>query len=87
MAGAAHQAGELQRLADDAPQLLRIERLEEVVVRPVLHGGDRRVGGRHAGDEHNGDAGIGPANGLIQLQPGAIGQAYVEQDGVGHLGR
>ena len=40
----AHPPGHLERLADHAPQLLQVERLEQVVEGPLLHRLDGRVG-------------------------------------------
>ena len=77
------QAGQLERLADHPAELLRVERLEQVIVGPLLHGLDGRVGGGGGGDEDHRDAGVDPADVLVDFQPGEVGQAHVEQD---HLG-
>ena len=82
----AHQPGQLQGLADHAAELLRIERLEQVVVGPLLHRLDGRVGRGRGGDEDDGDAGIDLADALVDLQPRQIGQAHVEQDHVRRFG-
>ena len=39
----AHQAGDLQRLAEHAVQFLQVERLEQVIVRPLPHRFDGRI--------------------------------------------
>jgi hypothetical protein len=77
-----HQAGQLQRLADDAPQLLRVERLEQVVVGPLLHRRDCRIRRGDTGDEDDGDPRVNGTNTPIKLQPGAIGQTHVQEDDV-----
>ena len=82
----AHPPGHLQRLADDPSQLAQVERLEQVVVGPLLHRLDGRVRRLGHGDEDDRDARIDLADRLVDLQPGLVGQAQVEQNDVGRLG-
>ncbi len=76
----AHPLGHLQRLADHPPQLVQVERLEQVVVGSLLHRLDGRVRRLGHGDEDDRDAGVEAADLLVDLQPGLVGEAEVEQD-------
>ena len=82
----AHPPGHLQRLADHAPQLVQVERLEQVIVGALLHRLDGRVRRLGQGDEDDRDAGVDLADLLVDLQSGLVGQAQVEQNNVGRLG-
>ena len=76
----AHPPGHLQRLADHPPQLVQVERLEQVVVGPLLHRLDGRVRRLGHGDEDDRDARVEAADLLVDLQPGLVGESEVEQD-------
>ena len=52
----AHQAGDLQRLADHAVQFLQVQRLEQVIVSPLPHCFDGRIGGPDHCDQDDRDA-------------------------------
>ena len=52
----AHPPGYVQRLADHAPELVQVERLEQVVVGALLHRLDGRVRRLGHGDEDDRDA-------------------------------
>ena len=78
----AHPPGHLQRLADHPPQLVRVERLEQVVVGALLHRLDGRVRGLGHGDEDDRDARVDAADLLVDLQAGLVGQAQVEENDV-----
>ena len=82
----AHQPGDLQRLADHAAQLVQVERLEQVVVGPLLHRLDGRVRRLGHGDEDDRDAGVDPADLPEDVQAGLVGQAQVEENDVRGLG-
>ena len=82
----AHPPGHLQRLADHPPQLVQVERLEQVVVGALLHRLDGRVRRLGHGDEDDRDARVDPADLLVDLQPGLVGQAQVEQNDIRRLG-
>ena len=47
----------LRRLVGDGPQLVDVQRLDQVIRGPGLHGGDGRLDGAVAGEDH--DAGVG----------------------------
>ena len=78
----AHQPGNFQRLADHAVQLLQIDRLEQVVVRPVPHRLDGRVGRPGHGDHDDRDAGVDSPELPQDVQAGLVGQAQVEENNV-----
>ena len=78
----AHQAGDLQRLADHAVQLLQVQRLEQVVVSPLPHRLDGRIGRPGHGDQDDRDAGVDLAELPQDVQAGLVGQAQVEQNNV-----
>ncbi len=78
----AHPPGHLQRLADHPPQLVRVERLEQVVVGALLHRLDGRVRPLGHGDEDDRDARVDAADLLVDLQAGLVGQAQVEENDV-----
>ena len=63
-------------------QLLQVERLEQVVVRPLPHRLDGRVGRPWPGDEDDRDAGVDPPELPEDVQAGQVGQAQVEEDHV-----
>ena len=79
------QSSDLGRLAHDAPQLLQIERLVEVVERAALHRLDRRVRRLRQGHEDDGDARVDRADALEDVEAGAVGQPQVEKDDVGRM--
>ena len=83
----AHQPGDLQCLADHSAQLLQVERLEQVVVGPLPHRLDGRIGRPGQGDEDDRDAGVDGADLFQDLQAGLVGQAQVEENDVGRRGR
>ena len=78
----AHQPGDFERLADHAVQLLQIDRLEQVVVRPVPHRLDGRVGRPGHGDHDDRDAGVDSPELSQDVQAGLVGQAQVEENNV-----
>ena len=78
----AHQPGDLERLADHAVQFLQIDRLEQVIVGPVPHRLDGRVGRPDHGDEDDRDAGVDLAELRQDVQAGLVGQAQVEENDV-----
>ena len=78
----AHQPGNFERLADHAVQLLQINRLEQVVVRPVPHRLDGRVGRPGHGDHDHRDAGVDSPELPQDVQAGLVGQAQVEENNV-----
>ena len=78
----AHPPGHLQRLADHPPQLVQVERLEQVVVGALLHRLDGRVRRLGQGDEDDRDARVDLADLLVDLQPGLVGQAQVEENDI-----
>ena len=80
--GLAAQPRELQRLADDSSQVLGVERLDQVVVRPLLHRLDGMLRSRGRRDEHDRDAGVDLPDALVDLQPREVGEPEVEQDDV-----
>jgi hypothetical protein len=67
-------------------QLVQVQGLEQVVVGPLLHRLDGRVGTLGHGDEDHRDARVDLPNLLVDLQAGLVGQAQVEEDDVGRLG-
>ena len=83
----AHQPADLQRFTDHAFQLLHVERLEQVVVRPLLHRLDGRIGRAGQGDKDDWDTGIDLANLTQDLQSGLVRQAQVEENNVRRRGR
>ena len=70
----AHQACHLQGLADHPAQLLHVERLEQVVVRPLPHRLDGGIRRPRQGDEHDRDAGV-EWRGSDSRPPGRTGRA------------
>ena len=78
----AHQPGDFERLADHAVQLLQIDRLEQVVVSPVPHRLDGRVGRPDHGDHDDRDAGVDSPELPQDVQAGLVGQAQVEENNV-----
>ena len=82
----AHPPGHFQRLADHPPQLVQVERLEQVVVGALLHRLDGRVRRLGQGDEDDRDARVDLADLLVDLQAGLVGQAQVEENDIGRLG-
>src|SRR6516164_5835245 len=78
----AHQAGDLQGLADYPVQFLHIERFEQVVVSPVPHRLDGRVGRPDHGDKHDRDAGVNGADLVQDLQARLVRQAQVEENDI-----
>ena len=82
----AHPPGHFQRLADHPPQLVQVERLEQVVVGALLHRLDGRVRRLGQGDEDDRDSRIDLADLLVDLQAGLVGQAQVEQNDIGRSG-
>ena len=82
----AHPPGHFQRLADHPPQLVQVERLEQVVVGALLHRLDGRVRRLGHGDEDDRDARVDLADLLVDLQAGLVGQAQVEENDIGRLG-
>src|SRR5205807_3238413 len=78
----AHQPGNFERLADHAVQLLQIDRLEQVVVGPVPHRLDGRVGRPGHGYHNDRDAGVDSPELSQDVQAGLVGQAQVEENNV-----
>ena len=78
----AHPPGHLQRLADHPPQVVRVERLEEVVVGTLPHRLDGCVCGLRHGHEDDRDARVDPADLLVDVQAGLVGQAQIEENNV-----
>jgi hypothetical protein len=79
----AHQADDLQRLAEHAVQFMQVERFEQVIVRPLPHRLDGRIGRPGHGDQDDRDAGVDLAELPQDVQAGLVGQAQVEQNNVG----
>ncbi len=79
----AHAPGHFQRFADHAPQLMQVERLEQVVVGALLHRFDGRIRRLGHGDEDDRDPRVDAADLLVDLEPGLVGQAQVEQNDIG----
>ncbi len=77
----------LQGRPDHPSQLLQVERLEQVVVRPVTHRLDGSIGRTGQCDKHNREAGVDRADLLEDLQPGLVGQTQVKQNNVRRSGR
>ena len=84
--GGAHASADFEGFGNDESHLAEIERFEEVVEGAKLHRFDGGVGGRGAGDEDDGDTGVGFAELVVDVEPGLIGEAHVEQDDVGGMG-
>ena len=82
----AHRPNHVQRLAHHAPELVQVERLEQIIVGSLLHGLDGRVRHLARGDEDDGDARVDAADLLIDLQSGLVGQAQVEENDIRRLG-
>ena len=78
----AHPPGHFQCLADHPPQLVQVERLEQVVVGALLHRLDGRIRRLGQGDEDDRDPRIDLADLLVDLQAGLVGQAQVEQNDI-----
>ena len=78
----AHQTGDLQRLAEYAVQFLQVERFAQVIVRPLPHRFDGRIGRPDDGDQDDRDAGVDLAELLQDVQAGLVGQAQVEENNV-----
>ena len=79
----AHPTGDLQGLADHPPQMVQVERLEEVVVGALLHRLNGRIGRLLDRHENHGNARVDLADLPVDLQAGLVGQPQVEQDDVG----
>ncbi len=78
--------GHVQCLADHAPQLVQVKRLEEVVVGALPHRFDglaRRLG---SGDEDDRDARVDQADRLVNLKTRLVRQAQVKKDDIGRFG-
>ena len=82
----AHPPAHLHRLVDHPPELLQVERLEQVVVGALPHRLDGRVRRPGDGDEDDGDARVDAADRLVELQAGLVGQSQVEEDDVRGVG-
>ena len=78
--GFAHPPGHLYGLADDAPQLVQIERLEQVVVCSLLHRFDGDIGCLGHGNEDNRDARVDVADAFVDLQTGLVGQGGMVEE-------
>src|SRR5262249_35501778 len=78
----AHAAGDLERLTDDPPELLRVERFEQAVVGALLDRLDGGAGPVDTGESYNADAGVDGADGLVFLQDRLVGKAQVEDNDV-----
>ncbi len=72
----------VQRVADHSLQLFEIERLEQIVERALLHRLDGRVGGLGDGDKDHRDAGVEPADFLVNFQARTVGKKQVEKNHV-----
>jgi hypothetical protein len=83
----AHQAGDLQGLADHPVQLLHVERLEQVIVSPLPHRLDGGVRRPRQGDKHDRDAGVKGADLVQDLQARLVRQAQVEENYIRGRGR
>ena len=69
-----------------APQLVQVQRFEQIVVGSVPHRLDGRVRRLGSGDEDHGNACVDPANRLVNLQAGLIGKVKVEKYDIGRIG-
>ena len=78
----AHQPTRLHRPVDQGPQVGQFERLEQVLVSPLLHRLNGQVGGPVAGDQDDRDAGVDPPEAEERFQPGGVRQADVEDDDI-----
>ena len=81
-AGSRIKRATFRRLADHAVQFLQVERLEQVVVRPLPHRLDGRIGRPDHGDKDDRDAGVDLAELPQDVQAGLVGQAQVEENDV-----
>src|SRR5262245_27431804 len=78
----AHQAGDLQRLAEHAVQLLQVQWLEQVIVSPLPHRFDGRIGRPDHSDQYDRDAGVDLVDLPQDVHAGLVGQAQVEKNNV-----
>ena len=78
----AHPSADFQRLADDPRQLVQVERFEQVVVGPMLHRLDGRIGALRHRDEDHRNPRVDARESPIDVQAGLVRQAQVEQDDV-----
>jgi hypothetical protein len=81
----AHPPDHLQRLAEHAPQPVRVERLEEVVVGALPHRLDGRVRGLRHGHEDDRDARVKRADLLVDVQARLVGEAQVQENNFGRI--
>jgi hypothetical protein len=77
-----HLPGHLQRLADHAAELVRVERLAQVVGGALLHRLDGRVRRLRNGHEDDRDPGVDGPDLLVNCQPGLVGQVQVEENDI-----
>jgi hypothetical protein len=78
----AHQPGNFERLVDHVVQFLQVNRLEQVVVSPIPHRFDGRVGRPGRGDHDDRDAGVDSPELPQDVQAGLVWQAQVEENNV-----
>ena len=78
-----HPLGHVQGLAHHTPQLMQVERLEQVVVGAQPHGFDGRVGPLGHGHEDHRNPRVDLPQLLEDFQARIVGQPHVEQDHVG----
>ena len=79
----AAQACRLERLGDDEGDLVKVERLVGVVVRPLFHRLDRRFNRGERGQQDDQDFRFGGLHRLQHLQAIAVGQLVIEKNEIG----
>ena len=81
-----HPPGDFQGPAHHRLQLAEVDRLEEVVEGPLMHGLDGRIRRPGHGDENDRDARVDPADHPVDFQARLVGQPQVEEDHIRSLG-
>ncbi len=82
----AHPPGHIQCLADHPPQLVRIKRLEQIVVCALLHCRNGVVGALVRGDENHRYTRIDLADCSVNFEAALVGQAPVQEDDIWRRG-
>ena len=80
-----HQAADAERLAHDLLELTGVQRLEQIVVGPELHGLNGRVGRAVSGDKDDQGPGIELVQFTEDVQSGSVAETNVKQDHIRYL--
>jgi hypothetical protein len=81
------EAPALQHIAEGDQQPVGVEWLHQEVQRAFAHGLDRAVQGAVRGDDDDRDLELAGADVLQDVEPVHVGQAQIEQHGIGRIAR